>query len=405
MSPSARAAPPPRVPTRLNFGASVCGDAKGFASRVLGRTRAVRFVERGEQLAVHLSIEPDGAGLDATVTLTSRGREPVVRHIASPDCDDALDALALVVAISLEARSREIASRGPRRAPPRARSRAPVRPAPPPAVAPLAPEPVTPPPPPAVVPEASGSGGTDAPEIIEPPSAPRALEPPPTTTPSEPSPAAPIEAPAPVARVASETPALAPEAEPRSASAEPPALEQLVFASGASAQLLMGVGPVALLGGQFWARVAWERGSIWSPELGVSIAHQRREGLDEGAGQADFALSSASLDLCPLRLGSAALHLQPCATGSLGRLQSEGHDTFSAGGRSRPWATLGGNAQLVARWSMLELRGSMGVGHPLVRDSFRFGRSCEGVGCAEGVFHQVHAAVWLATLGAGLRFQ
>jgi hypothetical protein len=172
----------------------------------------------------------------------------------------------------------------------------------------------------------------------------------------------------------------------------PEVSEHFAFAVGASAQILMGVAPNALIGGQAWFRARWERGSIWSPELGVSFAHQRLDGFSRAEGEVDFALNSASLDVCPLRVGTAAVQLQPCAVGSLGRLQAQGHETYFPGGDTRPWATLGGNAQLVARFDIVELRGSFGVARPLVRDGFRFGPSCSDASCEADIFHRVDAA-------------
>lgn len=402
-STEASAAPPTRVPTRLSWGASVCGDAQGFASRVLKRTGAVRFVERGEHLTVQLSIEPEGSGLNATVSLRSKGREPIVRHIASPDCDDALDALALVVAISLEARSREMLRRAPpRRSAPRARpAPAPEAPAPAPAV-PL-PEPL--PTPEAVSPETGGASEAVEPaatlEALAPSSEP--VSPPATAAPTELGDTGAVEAPGPVV-VSAEPPASAPDVEPSPPRSEARAPEHFGFASGVAAQLLVGAGPEALIGAQLWVRARWERGGPLSPELGLSVAHQRRDGFDDSAGQADFALTSASLDACPVRLGSAAWHVQPCASGALGRLESKGHATFFPGGDTRPWATLGGNVQLVARLDALEIRGSFGVARPFVRDSFRFGLSCAGATCEADIFHRVDPAVWLAALGAGVNF-
>ena len=71
-------------------------------NRVLQRNRAIRFVASGEDIAVRLSIRQTPGGLDARVRIESKGRAPVTRRIQSPDCDDALDALALVVAIGVE---------------------------------------------------------------------------------------------------------------------------------------------------------------------------------------------------------------------------------------------------------------------------------------------------------------
>src|SRR5688572_9807600 len=113
----------PRVPTRLAYADEVCGSARDFQTRVQRRNAAVRFVSSGERVVVKLHIERRDAALDARVTISGKGRAPMSRRIESPDCDDALDALALVVAIGIEAQAEPSGARPKRRA---------VAPAPPP---------------------------------------------------------------------------------------------------------------------------------------------------------------------------------------------------------------------------------------------------------------------------------
>jgi hypothetical protein len=161
-----------------------------------------------------------------------------------------------------------------------------------------------------------------------------------------------------------------------------------------------------MLGGKLWLRAGWERASVWAPELGVSFSHERLSDSPQLGSQADFALSAAGLDLCPLRLGSPNLHLRPCAALGLGQFRVSGHDTFRAHAETRPWLSLGGEAQAVALLHSLALRVVLGVSHPLVRDSYRFGPSdCVGVECEDGVFHRVASVVWSLGVGAGLCFR
>ena len=394
------AAEPGKVPTRLDWGTSVCGDAEGFSSRVLKRTQRVRFVESGERLTVRLSIAPQGDGLDARVVLQTPGRPDVVRHIASPDCDDALDALALVVAISLEAQSQEIrvAPKPPPRRPP---SRARPKPAPQPAPA----QPV----PPEVSVEPDATDVPVAPEPVVPAVPPE----PPAPPPEPPASSAPVPAtkerpqleaapPPPPANVENDR---APELD--TGPSTPSETEGLGLAGGVSAHVLLGVAPEAMIGGQAWLGVSWERESIWSPGLTLSYAHHRRDGyVQEGEGEANFELNAVSLGLCPLRLGSATLHVRPCAVGSRGRLGVSGHRTFSAQDHDLRWVTLGGELQGVARAGLLELRASVGVTGPLIRDRFRFGPpgECDDETACEGVFHRADAALWMAGAGAGITF-
>jgi hypothetical protein len=395
---------PPQVPTRLIWSGDECGRADDFAARVMQRTHAVRFVSSGERVAVRLAIERrEQGGLDASVRIAARGRAAVTRRIRSPDCDDALDALALVVAISVEGRgapATDAPSPARRTAPARATKPAvgvtapgPDAPAEPggigaggaPASPPTAASPTTPP---------AGDAAVAEPEAL--PAAPVETEPPPG--PGEPEPAAPL-------RPAVEAP---PAAESPFA-AEPPALEEpdrerLELGAGLSAQMSLGIAPDALFGGAAWLSVGWRRPGVWSPELTASWMYQRLNAFEDKLGDADFALNAASVSLCPLRVGSRAFQARPCATFAGGQLASEGHATYQPRSRRRPWAALGGTVELVAKLGMVELRAAIGAAAPLVRDSFGFGSDCGGAACQADVFHRVEPVIWSGALGAGVGF-
>ncbi len=391
-APTSGAAELQPVRTRLDWGTSLCGNAAGFSARVLKRTRRVRFVRADPQLTVALSIAASGSGLNASVSLQAPGRAAVTRHIESPDCDDALDALALVVAISVEARSQEADFRSKerrRRPSPRKRPRPPAVTEPVPAAAEARVEPV-PEPPTAPVPPPS----TRLVDVVVPPE-PASVAPPPASVPR--APAADAAAPIQKAPPAQLVPTL-------QVAARPEEQEELDLVGGVSAQVLFGAAPDALIGGQLWLRARWDRDGLWSPALALSYSHQRLDEHVRDQGRADFALNVAALELCPLRLGGPALQVGPCLLGSLGRLRSTGHETYDPGGETRPWGSVGASAQALARWSVLELRVSFGVLHPLVRDAFRFGPACSGAACEGGVFHRVGAVLWSADAGVGVDF-
>jgi hypothetical protein len=382
----AYAAQPDPVLTRIEWHGGLCGPSQGFAQRVKRRTDHVRFVERKEGLRLRVDIERHAEVFDATVTFLAKGRAAVKRSITSPDCDDALDALALVVAIGIDERWREAGTAKPR---PVARARRPAAAAA--VVAPAAP-------PPDVAEPAEPEAAPEPPAAVQPPAEDTALAPL-----AEPAPPAPPAEPAPSA--APPTAASAPSA----AVAAPPPVEEgshFVLAAGLAARLLGGAAPEPMLGGELWLRVGWERASVWAPELGVSFSHERRSDSAQLGSQADFALSAAGVDLCPLRLGTPLLHVRPCAAVGLGQMRVEGHDTFRAQAQTRPWLSLGGEAQAVAMLHSVTLRMVLGVSHPLVRDSFRFGPSdCVGVECDDGIFHRVASVVWSLGVGAGLSFR
>lgn len=358
----ARSEAAPRVPTRLFYDDAVCGNAEDFSARVMRRNGAVRFVSNGESVVVRLRIERREGALDARVTLSGRGRAPMSRRIESPDCDDALDALALVVAIGIEGRSQGARAKE--------RGRARVRRAAPPPAAP-APEPAPPP--------------TPEPEAPEPP--------------PEPPPPAPAPAPVAPAPVVAPPPSPAPEPAPL---APPPS--GLTLGAGLSALASLGVAPAALWGAAVYVVAGWETPGVWAPELLLGLSHQWLDGFEQPGGDARFELDAANVELCPVRWAIAALTARPCAAAWLGRFGATGDETYAARSTTRPWATLGASAELNARFGPIELRGAIGAGAPLARDRFRFGGPCSGTACEQDAFHRVSPVVWSFALGAGAGF-
>jgi hypothetical protein len=370
----ARAAEPAPILAHIDWQGAICGDAQQFAARILGRTERVRFVSVGEQLRLAVRIEPQGNSLRANVTFLAAGQAPVVRRIESPDCNDALDALALVVAIGVDQRWRERALAAKAGKPPARPRRRPARaPEPPP---PSNPEPAEP----ALDP---GEGSvTFSPSTLAaaPPPEPRVV---PIPFASRPLPSVPS------------PPGSAPDSAP-----------SWSWAGGLGARLLSGAAPEALLGGELWLRAGWERDSVFSPDFGLSVAHDRISGVARAEGSADFALSAAALELCPLRWGTRRLRLQPCFASTLGWLRASGRRTFRAHTESSPWWTLGGGAQAIANFGGVALRLAGGVAHPLARPGYRFHSiECMGEGCAEPAFHRVAPIVWSIGLGAGVSFR
>jgi hypothetical protein len=362
----ARAAEPPAISAHIDWHGSVCGGAGEFAARISARTERVRFVPAGEQLRLAVRITAHGTALRADVTFLAAGKAPVVRKIESPGCDDALDALALVVAIGVDQRWRERAAAPSLRHPARRRPSAPAS----------APEQGPP---------------------LDPGEASVTLAPSTLAVPLPHSAVAPVATAPPSARPASPPP-------PRPSAPAKPA-PSLRWAGGVSARWLQGVAPEALLGGELWLRASWERGSILSPDFGVSVAHDRASGFERPEGSADFALSAAGAELCPLRFGVPTLRLQPCVTSTAGWLRASGRRTFRAHTDSSPWWTLGAGAQVMASIGSLALRVAGGAAHPFERKGYRFYSSaCLAEDCDEPAFQRVAPVVWSIGAGAGLSF-
>jgi len=369
----ARAAEGEPILAHLDWQGAICGDAAQFATRVSARTDRVRFVPRAEQVRLAVRIEARGPALRANVTFLAAGEAPVVRRIESRDCNDALDALALVVAISVDQRWRERAVAAKPAARPRPRP-TPRRPAqlPPSSPAPEAPR------------LAPGEGSVTLPPstlAASPPADPRVVTLPFPSRPAQPAPAAVVVA-------------------------LPDAAPSWSWAGGVGARLLSGASPEALLGAELWFRAGWERDSVFSPDFGLSVAHGSGAAVARAEGSVEFSLDAAALELCPLRWGTHRLRLQPCFASTLGWLRASGRQTFRAHSESSPWWTLGGGAQAIASIGVVTLRLAGGLAHPLERPGYRFlAASCTAEDCAAPAFHRVAPVVWSIGFGAGLSFR
>jgi hypothetical protein len=166
---------------------------------------------------------------------------------------------------------------------------------------------------------------------------------------------------------------------------------------GAGAALLLGPAPHLMPGVHLEFLAAWDGDTFWSPAIRVSAAHHWLSGVSATGGVADFELDAGSLDLCPLRVGSAVLALRACGNVQAGRLWAQGSRTFEAQSRSRPYAVLGGSGLFTAALSRrAEAMLALSVGRTLVEDEFVL---------ASNVFYRVPAISVGLGLGFALRFR
>ncbi len=385
----------PAIPTRLVWHGAVCGTAQDFAARVAQRTTMVRFVRRGQRLAVRLRIQRQGSGLDASVSIEARGKAPMIRHIESPDCEDALDALALVVAIGVEARAADAPVS------PRPRRRAPG-PRPPTVETSGSPEPPSPAPP-EPAPELGPAPPSEQDAPVTTSESPAATsEPPPAETAPVVAPPPPVVALEPTLVPAAPSPTPASDA-PRAPSESAARADSIDVSAGLAAQVSVGVAPDPMLGGGVWLSAGWDDGGVWSPELSLRAVHQRLDGFRSERGAVDFSSNTLALALCPLRWGSDNLSVRPCVAGELGRLAARAYDTFDPRSTAELWSALGTSIDGIARAGILEFRAQLGVGAPLSRDKYGFGTGCAGAACEADVFHRVEPVIWSGALGAGVR--
>jgi hypothetical protein len=129
--------------------------------------------------------------------------------------------------------------------------------------------------------------------------------------------------------------------------------------------------PEPAFGGTASAAFEINPGHVAAPFWRLSLTHAQRRGVAEPGGQASFAFTLPTLDLCPVRLGPRALGLRPCAYGSVGLLKVWGEGTPQNETHGRLHAALGLSAWLGWRVSeVFEIIADARVGFPLRRDEF-----------------------------------
>jgi hypothetical protein len=343
-----------------------CTTREELAARVAARSHRIHFDDEaaGPTVRAVIAPAPRGGAVGELVIVQPDGRSSS-RRLSAASCAEATDAIALIIALTLDPLSATAA--------------------------------VT----------IAGAGRPAAPAA--PPSAPQTEPPPPPVATNEPArappEASPALAPAP-ARSAEATPrsergappAPPSEREPSVAAAPspPPVATQGRLGAGASAQAILGPAPGALPSLGVYLRAALDREALWSPAVIVAGAHAWSSGLVEAGGTAAFTLDAVTVDACGLRLHLAPFEARACATALYGRLSAVGSETYSPATSSRPYAAAGGAVLLSLELGRaFELSGRFGAGASLIRDSFAF---------TPAVFHRTAAVTIAAGLGFGVRF-
>jgi hypothetical protein len=301
---------------RLSLEASSgCASWQELAAGVARRSNRIRLVTEASvspALAASVKQAADGV-VAAELVVTHPSGKRSVRRLTAPSCSEAVDALALVIAITLD---------------------------------------------PASVTEASGgsteSGSAGAAEASGQANDPKAVanEPekrPPSVSGKE-------------------------NADARGRQSLEPEVETVFrWRAGALLRSLLGPAPELMPGLALALGASWDRAGLWSPALRLSATHYWLHGVSETDGDADFEVDSGSLDACPVRVGSELLAVRPCASLELGRLLARGTHTFAPQSHTRPFAVLGGSLWLeTLLLTRLEASLGLSAGKTLVMDDFAF---------------------------------
>ena len=346
-----------------------CTTREELAARVAARSRRIHLDDEGAvgpTVRAVIARAPHGGATGDLVIVQPDGKTSS-RHLSAASCAEATDAIALIIALTLDpmsasARSSTSASGSATAGRP----------------GPTAPSPSAPP-----------TGPTPPPPAVNEPA----------RTPLEAAPARPP-APARSAEIPTRTEREAPSGgrEPSVVASPPapPVVSHGRFGGGAAAQELFGLTPGALPGLGIYLVAALDREALWSPAVVVAGTHAWSNGLVEPGGTAAFTLDAITLDACALRLHLAPFEARGCGTALYGRLGASGTVTYSQATATRPFAAAGGALLLSLELGRIfELSGRFGASASLIRDSFAF---------TPAVFHRT-AAVTVATgLGLGVRF-
>jgi hypothetical protein len=345
-SPIAAPATPEAGPTRARLdlrGPADCVSRADIVARVAARTPRIQLVDDATVYArVELTSTRPG-NVVADVVLAAPGTDQLPRRFIGRSCAQAADAIALIIAVTLDPTLQPKASPPERKAP-------------------------------IAVPEVpDAAGGTT---VTDPGNGGAAAP-----APQPPDQPAPDQKPE-LAKVAAVVPAV------------PAAPARREFAATVAGQTIFGPAPAVMPGISLTGMAALDREGAWAPALFVGALHAWRNDLSQTGGAASFTLDAATIDACPLRVGGSALAARPCVTVLLGRLTASGSETMDAASVARFYGAAG--AALTASFgSTIQLSGRLGFGMTLLRDTYDF---------MGPTFHRAGRFTIAASLGVGLRW-
>jgi hypothetical protein len=350
---------PESEPVHITYGAvAACPGRDAFIAQVQARTSRARVAADGELgRTIAVSVQPTGRGFFGTLVVTTPAGETSTRDVSAESCDEVVEALALITALTID---------------PEANTRPLREVAAPPSAAPIQPE-------------------TAQPAAPQPAPAP----PPPQTPPAAP-------AAAPVTPAEQTAPGVAPLPAALPDEAGPEASETRLVAGAQGEVLVDSIAPHWVLAPRIFVEVGSTAAALLSPKGGLSVAGTSTD-VETQVGDARLLWLAARAEGCPLNLtGDETVGLRPCVTFEGGILRGVGRskpggpvleDPSSA---TMTWLAAGMLLRLqvaLAQW--IELRADAGLAATLLQPSFVFSRDDEDV-----VIHEVPA--WAPHFGLGV---
>jgi hypothetical protein len=339
--------PPPSVKLDV-ISESTCASKTTLMARVRARLPNVRFVDERGGLEMRAKFTELASGrMAGELVLVDGTSETALRQFEAPSCQDAVDGVALILAITLDPTAVERAAESTVEPPPEASTTEPA----------------------AETPDSAGvkpTGGA-TPVAVDPLDDP--LDAPDGTEDAE---------------------------RPREAG---PARDsgpwQLAgFVAGEAA---WGPAPDLMPGFAAYALLAFDRASAWSPAVGLGGIGVWSRSSSEWGGTASFSLAAATVDACALRFALNAFEVRLCGSSLIGRLSATGTDAMNET-TTVPGAFVSAGASGLLSWDIgagLALGARLSSRANLVRDEFEF---------RPRVFHRVSALTLAGDLGLGLRW-
>ncbi len=311
---------PPGCPSSLDFARAI--ERRGVHLREPAPT------ELG--LAIEVSVGRASVGVLGRLVLVDAYGRRSERTVATANCEEATEALALVAALALR---RATAGDSPAAT----------------SIAPSAP------------PSQNASTGTDGA-----PSAPTESRAPVSTlaTPRSPPVPSPLASTLPAARSRADAPTVA---------SKSTAMDSWSFEGSAAGFGAVGLGPDVIAGGALRVGAALpRRGSLWAPSVRLAVSDTFDQSLTGALGTATFGMLAFSTEVCPLAaLAVGGALFRPCASAELGALRAAGSDTLNPRTTSRPWAA-GGIEGICAVPIAGPLFWDLTLGTLLAMDRYRF---------------------------------
>lgn len=326
-----------------------CASRAGVMARVGTRSTRIKFVAPDAATStLRVTVAGPRGAVAGELTVVRPGGKHFVRRIVAPTCAEAADALALIIAITLDP-THTITEAAPTASSTDA---------------------------------GPGSGRGSAPAAS-----------PTRAAPTEPAAASPS-----ALRLPPPPPSLPAVVAKEHAPTElPPPPGRSWVAAGVGAHAITGPAPQVMPGIAVHVSAGIDRASIWSPAARLAVAHARVGGLVEAGGStADFTLTGGTVDACPLALRVARFAARACAAAGAARLTAHGGNTYSPRSRQRPFVAVG--ASLIAALSLgrrLQIEARVAGAAPLIRDSYQF---------TPEVFYRVASVTLELDLGLSIRF-